>query len=155
MRVGYASCGAIVCGVALLAAIGCSSQTTDTTAADATTADATATAPATLGAVDFEAAAKTGEQVVIQVEADCKVDVEEAHISESKNEEAVWQLNDDPGPLVIQFKEDKGRNALDVRAASATSVAARIKLAKQQGRHPYRIKIGEKECPDPVIIIDG
>ncbi len=155
MRVGYASCGAIVCGVALLAAMGCSSQTTDTTAADATTADATATAPATLGAVDFEAAAKTDNEVPIQVDADCKVDIEEAHISESKNEEAVWHLNGDPGPLVIEFKEQRGRDALDVSSPSSTTAKARIKLARQHGRHPYRIKIGEKECPDPVIIIDG
>src|SRR5688572_3936140 len=99
MRVGYALCRAIVCGVALLAAIGCSSQTTDTTAADATTADATAAAPATLGAQDFESSAKAGgEQVLIQVAADCTVDVEEAHISESKKQEAAWQLNGDPGP---------------------------------------------------------
>ena len=96
-----------------------------------------------------------GEQVLIQVAADCTVDVEEAHISESKKQEAVWQLNGDPGPLAIEFKEPKGKNALDVTSASATSVVARIKLAKQQGRHPYRIKIGAKECPDPVIIIDG
>lgn len=150
MRVGYASCGAIVCGVVSLMAIGCSSQTGGTATADTTTA-----APSTVAAVDFENAAKAGDEVLIQVEADCKVDIEEAHISESKNEEAVWQLNGDPGPLVIQFKEDKGRAALDVSSPSSTMAKARIKLAKQQGRHPYRIKIGEKECPDPVIIIDG
>lgn len=145
MKVGYASCAVVVCGVVWMMAVGCASQPTDTRTAE----------PASLGAVDFEKAEATGDQVLIQVEADCKVDVEEAHISESKNEEAHWQLNGDPGPLAIEFKEQKGRDALDVSSPSATTAKARIKLAKQQGRHPYRIRIGEKQCPDPVIIIDG
>ncbi|HXT20729.1 MAG TPA: hypothetical protein VN923_08275 [Thermoanaerobaculia bacterium] len=93
-------------------------------------------------------------QVVIQVSPDCTVDVAAAHISEAKKQEARWELTGNPGPLGIEFKAEKGKNALDVSASSATVVVARIKLAKQQGTHPYRIQIGDNTCPDPVLIID-
>lgn len=146
MKIGYASCGASVAiGLLLGFTLACASGTSQTAAPAAEPTALTAEKSQDSG----------GTQVVIQVDADCKVDKEEATISESKGDEAVWELNGDPGPLAIEFKETKGKNALDVSANSATSVRARIKLAKQQGRHPYRIKIGEKECPDPVLIIDG
>ena len=144
MKVRYASCCAIVGGVVWVLAAGCASRPAETTPA-----------PENVTRMDFESATAGGPHVPIQVQADCTVDVEEAHISESKKEEAHWQLDGHPGPLVIEFKEEKGKKALDVASMSATSVAARIKLAKQQGRHPYRIQIGDRECADPVIIIDG
>jgi hypothetical protein len=130
---------AIVGGVTCVLAAGCASTTSQTEKP-----------PAAREA----AGGAAGGEVVIQVEADCKVDVEEAHISESKNEQAHWRLAGDPGPLVIEFKEEKGRNALHLESPSSTAVKARIKLAKQQGSHPYRIRIGERECPDPLLIID-
>lgn len=146
MKIRYASwCAMVAGGVLLASAIGCSGSSQATTAPESDK----------LAVADFEDGGTGSEEVLIQVEADCKVDVEEAHISESKKQEALWQLNGDPGPLVIEFKEQKGRDALEVTSPNATSARGRIKLAKQQGRHPYRIKIGEKECPDPSIIIDG
>src|SRR6185503_12793578 len=53
-------------------------------------------------------------QVLIQVSPDCTVDVAAAHISEAKKQEARWELTGNPGPLGIEFKEEKGKNALDV-----------------------------------------
>ena len=92
-------------------------------------------------------------EVWIQVNADCTVDKEEAHVSEAKKQEAHWTLSGDPGPLGIEFKLAKGKGAFQVSQVSATEVKATIKQ-KDYGSHPYRIRIGDKECPDPVLIID-
>ena len=92
-------------------------------------------------------------QVWIQVNPDCSVDKDAVHVSEQKKEEAHWTLAGDPGPLVIEFKEEKGKGAFHVSQVSAAESKAVIK-AKTYGSHPYRIRIGDKECPDPVLIID-
>jgi hypothetical protein len=91
--------------------------------------------------------------VWIQVNADCTVDKDPAHVSESKKEEAHWRLLGTSGPLVIQFKEARGQGAFDVASMSDTESAATVKT-KEYGSHPYRIIIDGKECPDPVLIID-
>jgi hypothetical protein len=144
MKTKGVSLGVIFGGAVGLLAMGCASQ--------ARQAPAPSSEPAAL--MSQGEAAKAAGTVVIQVLADCTVDREEAHISESKKEVALWELQGGGGPLGIEFKEEKGKKALEITSVSATAASARIKLGKQQGRHPYRITIGDKECPDPFIIID-
>jgi hypothetical protein len=133
----------MVMGALAIGAVGCASG-----------GGSTAPAPAPeMGATQGALVPPTKGIVWIQVNADCTVDKEEAHISESKKEEAHWKLVDDPGPLGIEFKLAKGKAALGVAQVSDTETAATIK-AKEYGPHAYRITIGDMECPDPVLIID-
>jgi hypothetical protein len=130
----------VVTGALAMGAVGCASGSSSPPAAETET-------------MGSELAPPSRAVVWIQVNPDCTVDKDEAHVSESKKEEAHWRLVGNSGPLVIQFKQAKGQGAFDVAAMSDTESAATIK-AKEYGSHPYRIIIDGKECPDPVLIID-
>jgi hypothetical protein len=132
----------VVTGAVAIVAVGCASG-----------GGTTAPAPETRTMEGAELGSRAQPVVWIQVNADCTVDKEEAHVSESKGEEAHWTLAGNPGPLGIQFKLARGQGAFNVAATSATETAATVK-AKEYGSHPYKITIGDKECPDPVLIID-
>ena len=135
----------VVMGGLAIGAVGCASGGSG--------GGSTAPAPEARSTEGAELDSRERPVVWIQVNADCTVDKEEAHVSESKKEEAHWTLVGDAGPLGIAFKEARGQSALGVSAVSDTETAATI-MTKDYGSHPYRITIGEKECPDPVLIID-
>lgn len=93
-------------------------------------------------------------QVNVEVSADFRVSPDPVRLSKAGNHEAYWILKEGSGPLRIEPKESEEEWPLMVSCETATQCVGRIKANGKEGSHSYRVVIGDKAGPDPVIIIE-
>jgi len=88
-------------------------------------------------------AAAEPRRVDVEVFGDFRVSPDPVHLSKRGNHEAHWTL-----------KEGEDKWPLEVTCDTPTHCAGKIKANGKRGSHPYRVVIGGKAGPDPVIIIE-
>jgi hypothetical protein len=93
-------------------------------------------------------------RIDIEVTADLRVSPDPVRLSKRGNHEAHWTLKEGGGPLRIEPEEAEAQWPLDVTCDTDTHCAGKIKVNAKEGSHAYRVVIGEKPGPDPVIIIE-
>jgi hypothetical protein len=93
-------------------------------------------------------------RIDIEVGADLSVSPDPVHLSKAGNHQAHWTLKAGSGPIHIEPEESEAEWPLDVTCDTPTHCVGKIKANGKVGSHPYRVAIGDRTGPDPVIIIE-